>query len=169
MHYAIRNEISFGIILFHTKRESHFVQIESHTFWSFHFVYVCEWRMSCKYTKSYTKLNMIYSCINHAIINHWKWKTVNNDSLFSRVSVMPAQSASSSILNFDNSWSNLRRCRSTCKENVSLREWMLYEAWDEATKDDARNGDEWSKVRATSPRQSTRRNISERNKTLYFY
>jgi len=38
-----------------------------------------------------------------------------DDSLFSSTSVIPALSASNSILNFDSSWSSLRKCRSTCK------------------------------------------------------
>lgn len=52
----------------------------------------------------------------------------NNDvySLFSSISVIPALSASNSILNFDNSWSNFRKCLSTCKfEQREIPVWNI--------------------------------------------
>ena len=50
---------------------------------------------------------------------HWSL-SANNNLRFSSISVIPALSASSSILNFDNSWSNFLKCLSTCDTNFKL-------------------------------------------------
>jgi len=69
---------------------------------------------------SKTFSSILWYCLNFKMSQEKKmnifkeWKlNIFKYLRFSRISVIPALSASSSILNFDNSWSSFRKCLST--------------------------------------------------------